>query len=244
MTTYTTTADSSGNWAINFGMSYAGGQAATVQASSGGNTKTINLNAPSSVINVNNGISWSGTMVDFPLNVGVITLGTDINGAIADNGFYSAMVGASFGGAATGLVIKAATRIGQYSFYGWALATSLVLPTTLTYIDQAAFNSWGSLTSLTIPNSVVTIADSAFQNISACTTLTLGTGVKTIGQYAFANLASIVSITSLATTPPAIQPSTFDSMPSTVKIYVPSASLSAYKAATNWKAYASKMIGI
>lgn len=45
------------------------------------------------------------------------------------------------------------------------------------------------------------------------------------------------------TTPPTLGGRVFEDISSSVKIYVPTQSVDAYKAATNWKNYASKIVG-
>lgn len=47
-----------------------------------------------------------------------------------------------------------------------------------------------------------------------------------------------------ATTPPTAGANLFQSCPALTSIYVPDASVEAYKAATNWSTYASKIKGI
>jgi len=78
-----------------------------------------------------------------------------------------------------------------------------------------------SLKKLTIPASVTSINDRAFS---------YNTGME---EYHF-----------LPTTPPTLGgANVFSDIPSNCKIYVPSASLTAYQTATNWSTYASYMVG-
>ena len=85
---------------------------------------------------------------------------------------------------------------------------------------MSAFYGCISLTSVTIPNSVTDIKYNAF---TSCTALT--------------------SISILATTPPTLSSSVFDNT-NNCPIYVPAASLNAYKTATNWSAYADRIQAI
>ena len=86
-----------------------------------------------------------------------------------------------------------------------------------------------------------------------CTSLTsvdIGANCTTIGRYAFRNCSALATfivrragadstqITSLAAT------DVFQNTPSTMKIYVPDASVDIYKAAANWSTYASRIYGL
>ena len=77
---------------------------------------------------------------------------------------------------------------------------------------------------------------------------TIGTGVSMIRSYAFINNPSLTSVTIKATTPPTIMSGT-DAPPFIVgddayPIYVPAASVSAYKTDSNWSRYASRIQAI
>lgn len=65
-----------------------------------------------------------------------------------------------------------------------------------------------------------------------------------IGNYCFAHQPNLVSVYCYATTPPSLQSTAFNSTNSTFKIYVPSASVNAYKTATNWSSFASRIQAI
>lgn len=88
-----------------------------------------------------------------------------------------------------------------------------------TSIGKYTFDGYSSLTSITIPNSVTSIGNSAFYGCS-----------------------SLTSVTILPTTPPTLGSNVFYNIPSLAVITVPKGTLDAYKTATNWSAYASKMV--
>ena len=67
-------------------------------------------------------------------------------------------------------------------------------------------------------------------------------GVTSIGNSAFSGCHSLTSFTCLATNPPALGSKAFNDMNGT--IYVPAASVEAYKAADGWKDYASQIQAI
>lgn len=242
MTTYTTVADSNGDFTVPFSSNYTSGQKITVVAEKSGATKSIELFAPSSVTGGGT-ITWTGTAVNFPGNIGEVTIGGGVNAGIADFAFY---VGANptFGGQATGLTITAATSIGSYALRGWSSSKFLNLPSTLTSIAVSAFYGWSAALSLVIPNSVITIDNDAFLGWGNATSLTIGSSVTTIGSYAFSNWGKVLEMRVLATTPPNISSTTFQGLNSTCVIKVPSASIAAYKAAPNWSVYAARIQAI
>lgn len=109
-----------------------------------------------------------------------------------------------------------ATSIGPNAFYENYGLRSITIPSGVTSIGASAFGSCTGLLGIHIPSSVTSIGDSAF---SGCTGM---------GAYHF-----------YATTPPTLGSSAFGSIPSDCVIYVPSASVNAYKSATNWSGYSS-----
>ena len=136
------------------------------------------------------------------------------------------------------------TSIGGYAFSGCSSLKSITIPDSVTSIGNSAFSSCSSLTNITIPDSVTSIGDSAFRNCSSLTSVTIGKSVTSIRNMAFANCRSLTSIYCKPTTPPLLfVTNTFSDIPSTAKIYVPTASVYAYKTAQYWSSYASKITG-
>lgn len=268
MATYTGTADGSGNFNISFGgNSYVGAQKVTVTAAKDGGFKTVELFAPADLTG-GGVIRFSGNMTSFPTNIGVITLGSEIAGALPAYCF-SASSTTSMYAQATGLIIAGAvTSIGNYCFQGWAKATSITFPaSSLTSIGSYAFYNCTKLESINIPNSVTTLSDSSFrsctsaltintgngvqtipiscfQDASACTSLTIGTAVNNIQAGSISNFTACNEMILKPTTPPTLAVNAIQNLKSTCVIKVPSASLTAYQTATNWSAHASKMVGV
>lgn len=85
----------------------------------------------------------------------------------------------------------------------------------------------------------------SFQNVSTLTSVNIGNNCNDIRSYTFAGCSSLSTFVIKATTPPTIGTNVFNGTSSALKIYVPYSSdhsiLNAYKAATNWSTYASKM---
>lgn len=245
MAIYTGIADANGDFSVPFSSAYAAGQKITITAEKDLAQKTIELFAPSAVTS-GGIITWTGTTANFPRNIGDVTIENAVNAAIAPYAFacYSDTY-ASFGYHATGLVIKNAKTIGAYAFSNWTNCKSLSLPAGLTSIGSFAFQYFSALnTPLIIPEGMVSIGSAAFSSANKCPGLTIPSTVNSIGDQAFLGFSLCLEINVLAAVPPTIDVNTFASLNSTCVIRVPAASLSAYQAAPNWSAHASKMIGV
>lgn len=117
------------------------------------------------------------------------------------------------------------------------------IPNSVTTIGDSVIYQCTGLTSINIPDSVTTIGISAFSsNNKYLKRITIGSGITSIGNQATTNSAGIQSITIKATTPPTIAELTWQS--TNCPIYVPSESVDAYKAATNWSTYADRIQAI
>ena len=141
------------------------------------------------------------------------------------------------------IIPNSVTTIGQGAFYGCSSLTSVTIPSGVTSIVMETFRNCTGLTSVTIPDSVTTIGSGAFVNCTGLTSVTIGNGVTTIGQGAFSGCSGLTSVTVQATTPPTLETNAFNTNMN-CPIYVPSASVEAYKAATNWSNYASSIQAI
>lgn len=101
---------------------------------------------------------------------------------------------------------------------------NITIPNTVTSIGTYAFYYCSSLTSITIPNSVKTISIESFGNCSGLTSVTLGNGITNIYSSAFAGCSSLDEITSLNTTAPSIESSTFTNIKKNGTLKVPNGS--------------------
>ena len=133
------------------------------------------------------------------------------------------------------------THIGGMSFVGCTALTELTGCEGVTNIvRQQAFDGCSGLVgALTLP-SVTLIDQYSFRNCKF-STIDLGTDTATIAAYAFQNNTTLERIICRATTPPSLGNTNALSGTNNCPIYVPDASLEAYKTATNWNSYADRI---
>ena len=190
--------------------------------------------------------------------VGIITFNGDVT-SIGNQAFYNCTsltsvtipnsvtsIGNNSFISCTGLtsinIPNSVTSIGDSAFQGCTYLTSVTIGNSVTSIGHGAFDSCTSLTSVTIGNSVTSIGNGAFASCTGLTSITIPDSVTSIGGSAFYVCTNLASITFLRTTPPTIQDtSTF---PNNATIYVPSGSVNAYKTASFWSTYASRIQAI
>lgn len=137
------------------------------------------------------------------------------------------------------------TFIGDYAFYQCSSLANLSIGSGVISIGDNAFTNCDGLTSVTIPNSVNKIVKSAFRQCDNLNSVVIGSGVTSIGDQAFYYCPLLESVTVNATIPPTLSGTmVFTGCSENLKIYVPSASLNAYKGASNWSALGDKMEGV
>ena len=164
------------------------------------------------------------------------------------------------------------TSIGEDAFFSCNKLTSVTIPDSVTEIGQEAFSycyslksfygkfasednrclivdgkliafAPGGLTEYTIPDSVTSIASCACSGCTSLTSVTIGESVTEIGYSAFCDCDSLTSVYCKPTTPPAGDYCMFSWNALGRKIYVPTASVEAYKSAEYWSGCASDIIG-
>jgi len=136
------------------------------------------------------------------------------------------------------------TSIDSNTFAYCTSFTSITMPDSVTSIGENAFNGCSSLTSVLIPSGVTSIGSYAFNGCSGLTTIDIPSGVTSIGRQAFSYIENAISITCNATTPPTLEDVNAFVLTNECPIYVPAESVDAYKAATYWSDYASRIQAI
>ena len=115
---------------------------------------------------------------------------------------------------------------------------SVVIPSGITSI--ACFTECTRLSAITIPEGLTTIGSNCFSYCSGFTSMVLPSTLSNIGNNAFHGCQRLNSLTVNAVTPPTIGTLGLGTFPGT--IYVPSASVQAYK--NSWTNYASRIQAI
>lgn len=137
------------------------------------------------------------------------------------------------------------TYIGAYAFYASDLLANVVVPEGAVSVDQSAFEYCAALAEISLPETMRTMGINAFHGCSSLTSITLPAATTTISAGAFNGCSSLTSVVVKAETPPTlVNTSAFAGTASGMTIYVPSASVEAYKTATNWTAYAGQIQAI
>ena len=141
------------------------------------------------------------------------------------------------------------TSIDKWSFMSCSELTSVRISNSVTYIGHQAFSYCSSLTDVTISDSVRAIYDYAFSNCISLKSITIPASVTWIGYSTFEDCSKLTSVYCKNSTPPTLgdrngylEVNTFKGNASGRKIYVPSASVTAYKNAVNWKGYANDIL--
>lgn len=151
--------------------------------------------------------------------------------------------------------------INNYGFYNCTKLTAKVLPPmqvngyAFSYTNVAfeeipegtslapyAFQYANGLTNLKF-SYTGRITNYCFQYCTGLESIELGKGITSIDTNAFRGCNNLKTITCHRTTPPTLTYNAINSCPIET-IYVPASALETYKSATNWSAYADKMIEI
>ena len=133
------------------------------------------------------------------------------------------------------------TIIGRNAFAYCSSLEAITIPSSVTVIGAAAFEYCNNLKSVTISDGVNTIGDGAFYGCSALQSITIPNSVTLIRACAFQNCTKLASVYCKATTPPSLDEDAFENNKDSRYIYVPSASVGAYKEA--WSVYKSSIKG-
>ncbi|MBR5862846.1 MAG: leucine-rich repeat protein [Bacteroidales bacterium] len=130
------------------------------------------------------------------------------------------------------------TSIGEMAFYQTSIK-SCSIPLVKTFENQV-FEGCKKLETVNIIGAE-TIKSSVFNGCSKLTSVEFGENINGIGWRSFFNCSSLTHIVCRAITPPTLGSEAFGNTNSTFVIYVPDEAVDAYKAASNWASYASRI---
>ena len=171
--------------------------------------------------------------ITLPPNATIITAGTSSS--------YQGGTGGCFKGctALTTVNMPNIQRIGAFAFDGCTSLSHITLGTGLEYIGGRAFRNVANVPDL--PEGLTRMDIYACYGIGN-SAISLPSTIETINNNVFGNCSHLTAITVKATTPPTLGNTVFAS--ALENIYVPSASVAAYKAASGWSSYASLISAI
>lgn len=132
------------------------------------------------------------------------------------------------------------THVGNWAFQGCTDLRSVVIGEKVMSIGNGSFDNCTNddFNKLNIPNSVQTIGIDAFSN-NHLKYVCLGSGLTSIGAEAFMMCSDLEYIGCYASTPPTIGTEAFMGCSALATIYVPSAKIGDYTAASGWSDYAA-----
>ena len=185
------------------------------------------------------------------------------SGTIISDGEYNPVFGYS---TISNIDLNGVTRIGDGAFAYTSGYTSITIPPSVTTFGRNAFTYVSTLdsvtidyasnatlgnnqfmdlyiTSLTIGSNPTSIGGNMFRNCIELTSLVIPSNISSIGSSAFYGCSGLMSITLESATPPTLGSSAFNNT-NDCPIYVPPESVDAYKAASGWSKYASRIQAI
>ena len=135
------------------------------------------------------------------------------------------------------------TKVGTGAFYNSDRLENIIIGSNVTTIGDAAFNDCSGLTEVIIPDNVTTLNYWAFGACNYLKNITIGSGVTSIEHKVFYMCNMLTNVYIKAAIPPtAIYDyygwNIFDYNAPERKIYVPAASVEAYRTADYWSTYA------
>ena len=145
-------------------------------------------------------------------------------------------------GTITECINNRVTNVRMYAFQEIKKLTKVDLPAAIT-INNYAFNNCTALTTVDL-HAATSIGSRVFNGCTALTTVDLHAATS-IGSYAFYNCKNLNSLIIRSETMCTLSnTNAFTNTPETSSIYVPSALLKSYQAATNWSTYAARFKAI
>ena len=136
--------------------------------------------------------------------------------------------------------------IGNYAFYYCYSLLSITMPGSVANIGTYVFTNCSSLSSIIIPNGIISVTQGMFNGCYSLSYIIIPASVTSIGNNAFNNCSGVAEYHFSKTIPPTLSSTnTFRNIPADCIIYVPYSEdhsiLEAYRTATNWSTYASKI---
>ena len=127
---------------------------------------------------------------------------------------------------------------GYSPFYRNTSLESVTITGKETEISENEFYGCTNLKNVTLGDGIEAIGSYAFSGCAALEDFTFGSSLKSIGEEAFSDCTAMTRLVSRTAEPPRCGPQALDDINKwTCKLYVPDASIDAYKAADQWKEF-------
>lgn len=138
------------------------------------------------------------------------------------------------------------STVGNYAFQYCRALEGAVIPQGVTAVADHGFQYCSSLAEAVIPEGVTTIGGYAFQDCQGLARVRVPGSVTEIGSNAFSGCGGVecFDFSGCAAVPTLSNTSAFSGIAADCQIRVPAALLAQWSAATNWVAYADKIIGV
>lgn len=133
-------------------------------------------------------------------------------------------------------------EIGANCFSNCTSLKKIILSNKITKILNATFFFCPKLTEIVLPETIELIDTNAFNQCTSLSNIIIPSNVTKINLYAFNGCTILSAVHMKPTTPPTLGTGVFAGTSADLQIIVPKGTLAAYKAATNWSAYADKMV--
>ena len=136
------------------------------------------------------------------------------------------------------------TSLGEGCFMFCSSLTSINIPESVISLEAYCFSDCYALTSINIPEGVMVVGYNCFIGCGSLTSITIPESVISLGGNCFRYCNHLTLATVLPATPPTLGSNAFNNVHSSFNIKVRSPYVDAYKAATNWRSYSSKISAI
>ncbi len=133
--------------------------------------------------------------------------------------------------------------IGEGAFDGCEAVESLTIPSAVSVIADWTFFGCCALTSLVLPQATRSIGYAALADCTSLTRLIIPENVVSIGEYAISECDNLQTVDVYPAAVPAAGAHLFEDCDLLAEIRVPSSNIDAYKAATEWSAFSSIIVG-
>lgn len=220
----TTVRSDSGNLFLTHTYAAVGNYIIKVWISSGTGTYSLGTDSENSTVIGASTTSYRQTLTKAFIGANVVTLGN-----------YCFNISTSL---INVTIPNSVTNISTYSFNSCHSLRFMVLPSSITVIGNYLFVRCYSLLNIIIPNSITSIGMCAFQNCYSFIMIIVPSSVTSINYSAFADCTSIKKYIFYRTSAPTLASTDiFGVINSITKIYVPDASITTYRQATNWSTF-------